>query len=192
MPHPTDRIRAALCDAAARLIAEDGVTDYALAKRKAVRLLNLPEGTPLPTDDELDDALRAWQAVFQDDEQRERLAHLRQKAVELMQILQDFRPYLTGSVLDGTAGRFAEIDLQLFADSAKEVEIFLLNRGIPYTHETPRNDRAEAVLVVDCDDAVANLVVYPPLDERIAPKGRNGQPRERARIGAVQKLLAGA
>lgn len=190
MTHRLDRTRASICSAAARLIAEDGMTNYAQAKRKALRQLGLPEGTPLPTDGEVDDALREWQAVFQDDEQRERIDHLRRKAVELMEILQEFRPYLTGSVLDGTAGRFADIDLQLFADSAKEVEIFLLNRGIPYTHETPRNDRAEAVLVVESDDAVANLVIYPPLDERISPKGRDGRPRERARIGAVQDLLA--
>ena len=38
--------------------------------------------------------------------------------------MQKFNPYLTGSVLDGTAGRYAEIDIQLFTDSAKDVEIF--------------------------------------------------------------------
>ena len=190
MPQWQDRTRASICDTAARLIAEEGVTDYKLAKRKALRQLGLPESTPLPSDAEVESALREWQAVFQDEEQIERIAHLRRKAAELMAILQEFNPYLTGSVLEGTAGRFAEIDLQLFADSAKEVEIFLLNRGIPYAHATPRNDRAEAVLVVESDDAVANLVIYPPLDERITPKGRDGRPRERARLPAVQALIA--
>ena len=190
MPQWQDRTRASICDTAARLIAEEGVSDYSQAKRKALRQLGLPESTPLPSNAELEAALREWQAVFQDEEQIERIAHLRRKAAELMDILQEFRPYLTGSVLDGTAGRYAEIDLQLFADSAKEIEIFLLNRGIPYRHATPRNDRAEAVLVVETEDAVANLVVYPTLDERISPKGRDGRPRERARLAAVQSLLA--
>ena len=190
MPQWQDRTRASICDTAARLIAEEGVSDYSQAKRKALRQLGLPESTPLPSNAELEAALREWQAVFQDGEQIERIAHLRRKAAELMDILQEFRPYLTGSVLDGTAGRYAEIDLQLFADSAKEIEIFLLNRGIPYRHATPRNDRAEAVLVVETEDAVANLVVYPTLDERISPKGRDGRPRERARLAAVQSLLA--
>lgn len=190
MPLRTDRTRASICDTAARLIAEEGVSDYTLAKRKALRQLGLPDGTPMPSNAEVEAALREWQAVFQDGEQRERIAHLRRKAAELMDILQDFRPYLTGSVLDGTAGRYAEIDLQLFADSAKEVEIFLLNRGIPYSHATPRNDRAEAVLVVDSDDATANLVIYPPQDERTFPKGRDGRPRERARLAAVRALVA--
>lgn len=190
MPQWQDRTRASICDTAARLIAEEGVSDYSQAKRKALRQLGLPESTPLPSNAELEAALREWQAVFQDEEQIERIAHLRRKAAELMEILQEFRPYLTGSVLDGTAGRYAEIDLQLFADSAKEIEIFLLNRGIPYRHATPRNDRAEAVLVVETEDAIANLVVYPTLDERISPKGRDGRPRERARLAAVQSLLA--
>jgi len=190
MNQRSDRTRASICDTAARLIAEEGIGDYAQAKRKAARQLGLPESTPMPSNAEIEAAVREWQAVFQDDEQKERIAHLRRKAAELMEILQDFRPYLTGSVLDGTAGRYAEIDLQLFADSAKEVEIFLLNQGIPYEHDIPRNDRAEAVLVVESDDAIANLVIYRPLDERISPKGRDGRPRERARLAAVQKLIA--
>ncbi|MDQ5877421.1 MAG: hypothetical protein QG638_152 [Pseudomonadota bacterium] len=189
MPHRLDRTRTSICDTAARLIAEEGVSDYSQAKRKALRQLGLPDNTPMPSNAEVESALREWQSVFQDEEQIERVRHLRQKAAELMSILQDFRPYLTGSVLEGTAGRYAEIDLQLFADSAKEVEIFLLNRNIPYSHATPRNDRAEAVLVVETDDATTNLVVYPPLDERITPKGRDGRPRERARLPAVQSLL---
>ena len=190
MPQWQDRTRASICDTAARLIAEEGISDYSQAKRKALRQLGLPESTPLPSNAEVEAALREWQAVFQDEEQIERVAHLRRKAAELMEILQEFRPYLTGSVLDGTAGRYAEIDLQLFADSAKEIEIFQLNRGVPYSHATPRNDRAEAVLVVESEDAVANLVVYPTLDERISPKGRDGRPRERARLTAVKALLA--
>jgi hypothetical protein len=189
MPQRQDRTRATICSTAARLIAEDGISDYTQAKKKALRHLGLPESTPLPTNGEVDEALRAWQAVFQEDEQAERIAHLRRKAAEWMALLQDFRPYLTGSVLDGTAGRYAEIDLQLFADSAKDVEIFLLNRGIQYAHATPRNDRAEAVLVVESDGTSANLVVYSLLDERVSPKGRDGRPRERARLTAVQNLL---
>jgi hypothetical protein len=107
-----------------------------------------------------------------------------------MEIMQRFNPYLTGSVLDGTAGRYAEIDIQLFTDSAKDVEIFLLNSRIDYQHSTPRSERAEAVLTLDGDDATVNLIVYPLNDERVIFKKRNGQPRARARIDAVRKMLA--
>ena len=106
-----------------------------------------------------------------------------------MVILQQFNPYLTGSVLDGSATRYAEIDIQLFTDSAKDVEIFLLNRQIAFTHSTPRTDRAEAVLSIDGEEATANLIVYPSKLERTQFKNRNGRTRPRAKIEAVNRLL---
>lgn len=76
------------------------------------------------------------------------------------ELLADYAPYLTGSVLDGTAGENSHIDILLFADSAKEVEIFLLNRGMTFEHVEPRNERAEAVLVLETDTVDANLVIF--------------------------------
>ena len=142
---PADSPRVRIASLAARMMAEDGISDYATAKRKAAQRLGLPENkSHLPEDREIEAELRAYQRIFQGDEQTERIAYLRQKAVEVMDIVQRFNPYLTGSVLDGTAGRYAEIDIQLFTDSAKDVEIFLLNSRIDYQHSTPRSDRAEA------------------------------------------------
>lgn len=188
---PADSPRTRIANLAARMMAEDGISDYATAKRKAAQRLGLPENkSHLPEDREVEAELRAYQRIFHEDEQTERIAHLRQKAVEVMDIVQRFNPYLTGSVLDGTAGRYAEIDIQLFTDSAKDVEIFLLNSRIDYQHSTPRSDRAEAVLTLDSDDATVNLIVYPLNDERMTFKKRNGQPRTRARIEAVRKMLA--
>ena len=188
---PADSPRTRIANLAARMMAEDGISDYATAKRKAAQRLGLPENkSHLPEDREVEADLRAYQRIFHEDEQTERIAHLRQKAVEVMDIVQRFNPYLTGSVLDGTAGRYAEIDIQLFTDSAKDVEIFLLNSRIDYQHSTPRSERAEAVLTLDSDDATVNLIVYPLNDERMTFKKRNGQPRTRARIEAVRKMLA--
>lgn len=190
--HQGDQIRAQIAVTAARLMAEDGVTDFSLAKRKALRHLGLPDSHPLPPNTEIEDALRSHNAIFHADDQPALLHFLRSESVKLMRLLAPFRPYLVGPVLDGTAGRHSEIELQLFADSAKEVEIFLLNQGIPFEHEPPRSERAEAVFVVDNGEAIAHLVVYPTADERISPKGRDGRPRERARLETVQALLATA
>ena len=188
---PADSPRTRIASLAARMIAEDGISDYDTAKRKAAHRLGLPENNShLPEDGEVEAELRAYQRIFQEDEQTARIALLRQKAFEIMEIVQRFNPYLTGSVLDGSAGRYAEIDIQLYADSAKEVEIFLLNRTIDYQHSVPRTDRAEAVLTLDSDDATVNLIVYPLNDERVTFKKRNGQPRARARLEAVRKMLA--
>jgi len=189
--HPNNaQQRLLIASTAARLIAENGISDFAAAKRKAVHTLGLPENTRLPENAEVEAELRVFQRLFQDDEHALRIDHLRQKAVEIMTLTQRFNPYLTGSVLEGTAGRYAEIDIQLFTDSAKDVEIFFLNQRIDYEHSTPRSDRAEAVLTLQSDDDVTNLIIYPPKEERVAFKTRDGRIRQRMRLDALKKLLA--
>lgn len=187
--HHSPVLRSELAQAAARLIAEDGM-EYGAAKKKAVRQLGLPENFPLPGNAEVEDAVRDYHALYREDEQAERLEWLRSVAVDLMRRLERFSPWLTGSVLDGTAGRHSRIDLLLFPDSAKEVEIFLLDLGIPFHHGSPKTDRVEAVLVIDDEDLPANLIVLPPREERVNFKGADGRSRARARAEAVEALLA--
>lgn len=182
-------LRSELAHAAARLIAEDGM-EYGLAKRKAARQLGLPANFPLPGNAEVEEAVRDYQAIYQEEEQAERLAWLREAAVFLMRRLERFSPWLTGSVLEGTATRHSRIDILLFPDSAKEVEIFLLDQGIPFHHGTPRNERVEALLVIDDAALPANLIVLPPREERVNVKSADGRIRPRAKAAAVEALLA--
>ena len=175
---------------AARLMAEDGLDDVELAKRKAAHQLNLPEWIGLPTSQAVYDALRTHQAIFHDAEQRERIVAMRTEALFWMDLLADFHPYLTGSVLEGTAGRFAMIDILLYPDSDKDVELFLLNRDIAYEFIQPRNDRTSAVLQVSRNDWVTNLVIYPNNDERVVFKKHDGTIRERARAEQVRSRMA--
>ena len=182
--------RSRIASTAARLMAEDGITDLALAKRKAARNLGLPESVAMPDDSEVEAELRTYQRLFQHEEQEARNLHLLRTAARLMATMERFNPYLSGAVLEGMAGRFTEIDIQLFTDSAKDVEIFLLNERIAFRHSVPRSDRAEAVLTVVVDDVIANLVIYPRDDERVSFKTRDGRVRERARLPEVKLLLA--
>lgn len=176
---------------AARLMAEDGVDDVELAKRKAAHQLNLPEWIGLPTSQAVYDALRTHQAIFHDTEQRERIAAMRTEALYWMDLLAEFRPYLTGSVLEGSAGRYAMIDILLYPDSDKDVELFLLNHGIAYQHAHPRNERTSSVLQVSRNEWVTNLVIYPSHDERVVFKKHDGTVRERARADLVRTRMAG-
>ena len=189
-PRPSASARASIASAAARLMAEDGITDYHLAKRKAARQLGLTEHVALPDNAEVEAELRAYRLLYQGEEHAEMLAPMRHSALDLLELLADFKPYLTGSVLDGTAGEHSRIDILLFADSAKEVEIFLLNRGIDIEHVEPRNERVEAVLVMETDTVDANLVIMPPHLERVSLKHRDGRPRERIRADALQALIS--
>ena len=49
-----------------------------------------------------------------------------------MRMLEPFHPYLTGSVLSGTAGEHSDINLMLFSDDAKAVLLFLLKHEIEF------------------------------------------------------------
>src|SRR5262245_43231570 len=122
------QMRTRIAAAAARLMAEDGVEDFALAKRKAARQLGAEDTQSLPKNEEIEAELRAYQSLYQGEEQRERIQYLRRCALEAMQLLERFRPYLAGPVLSGTAGRYSDIDLQLFTDDGKAVEHFLLSQ----------------------------------------------------------------
>ena len=119
---------------AARLIAEDGL-DYAGAKRRAARELLGRErlaGEHLPDNAMVEAELRAYQSLYQSDTQPQRLTELRHLAVRVMERLEKFSPVLIGAVANGTAGEYSDIHLQLFCDSAKDVEMQLLNDGIDF------------------------------------------------------------
>jgi len=169
------------------MMAEDGISDFGFAKRKAARQLGVGDTVALPNNAEIEAELRAWQALYQDDEQAERLLEMRLAAVGLMRLLADFRPYLTGGALDGTAGRYSELEIELFPESAKEVEIFFLNQDFPYEHREPRRPAPhapEAILAFDWEDVPVRLSIYDAGAERA---GKRGQ--ERARLAQVEALL---
>jgi hypothetical protein len=129
-----DHVRDEIAIAAARLIAEDGL-DYASAKRKAAKQVvgdARIAGEWLPDNDRIEEEIREYQAIFHSDTQPALLRRLRQTALDWMRKLAAFNPYLTGAVLNGTAGEHSDIYLQAFCDNPKEVAIYFLNANIHY------------------------------------------------------------
>ena len=184
-------MRERIAAAAARIMAEDGIDSFALAKRKAARQLGAPDTEALPSNEEVEEALHAYRALYQADEHPQRVSELRRIALEAMQALEQFSPYLTGPVLKGTAGPYAEIELQLFPESLKDVEIFLLDRGVSFATAEGRRfsgDRAHAVSVLSLiwEDTPLKLQVFDPRDERVALKSSPaGRVPDRAGIAEV-------
>ena len=200
MPGPIDdlqQLRAEIAAVAARMVAQDGA-DYGTAKRKAARQV-LGEAPPganlLPDNAQIEEEVRQYQALFFGDTQPARLFELRTVALEVMDMLARFTPYLTGPVLNGTAGEHDDIHLQLFAESSKEVEIFLLNRNLNIEiSETPhfkgrRHDPVETVSFLWRNEGV-HAELYEPNDLRGALKPRaDGRP-QRADAAALRALMA--
>jgi len=191
-------MRAEIAAAAARIMAEDGIDDFALAKRKAARSLRAADTEALPGNDEIETELRAYLALYQADEHPQRVAELREVALEAMRALERFHPYLTGPVLKGIAGPYAAIELQLFPESAKDVEFFLLERNIAFeTQEVRRysGDRARAVSVFTLlwQDCPLKLSVFDPRDERLTLKtSQASRVMERAGIAELAALVRDA
>ena len=191
------QMRERIAQLAARLMAVDGIDDFALAKRKAARQVGAPDTRNLPNNEEVEQALRAYQQLYQADEQQARLRHLRQNAREMMQLLAQFDPYLSGSVLSGSAGKYSDINIHLFTDSAKDVELFLLNRQIPYRSRERRvfiggEPRSVPNFTISSDDADFDITVFAQRDLRYQLRTTaEGRPFDRARIDWLNSVLNG-
>lgn len=191
-----EALRAEIAAAAARMIAEDGA-DYGSAKRKAAKQVlgnTKVRGDFMPDNAQIEDEVRIYNELFFADSQPARLLHLRKLALRLMGELERFSPYLTGAVLNGTAGEHSDIHLQLFAESAKDVEIFLLNKNVDFeVSETPhfkgRGEPVETVSFLWQNEGV-HLALYEADDLRGAGRGTPEGKLVRANADAVRMLIA--
>ena len=191
---PRSPLRREIAALAARMIAEDGISDYGFAKRKAARQLGAVNADELPNNAEIEAEVRNYLALFQDEEHQERQQAMLAAAAEVMRELAPFRPYLTGAVLNGTAGEHDDIHLQLFADSAKEVEIYLLNRNVNIEiSETPhfkgaRHEPVETVSFLWHKEAV-HAELYDFHDLRGALKPRADGRLQRVDAAGLRALM---
>jgi len=197
-------LRQLIAQQAARMMAEDGVSDFAYAKKKAGRQLGAMDNSILPSNAEIEEELRLYNALFLSEEQPENLRNLRKNALVTMQLLEKFNPHLTGAVLDGTAGLFSETHIHLFADSIKEVEMFLLNQQIPFDvneksyrimNDGKRDKKGDSrktvpVFTLETDIGLIKLSVFEVDDIRIATKrAADGSNAERLNTEGVKSLL---
>ena len=178
---------------AARLIAEDGITDYAFAKRKAAKQLGAADTHHLPSNQEVTDALHSYRALYQQDSHPDILYQLREEALAAMHLLEPFKPYLTGSVLGGTAGERSDINLMLFSDDAKAVLLFLLKHNLEFEGGEWRvrigghEETVPSYTLTGESGTQIHIIVLP---ENARHSGSR-HPETHADIAAVEALLAG-
>ena len=190
-------LRLEIAAAAARLVAQDGA-DYGSAKRKAARqVLGDTPNRPniLPDNEMIEEQVRQYNALFLADSQPARLFQLRMIALQVMEALQQFHPLLSGPVLNGTAGPHDEIYLQLFAESAKAIHIFLLNKNVALDmSESPhfkgaRYDAVETASFLWKNEGV-HAAMYELDDMRGALKAKADGKVLRTDIAGLRSLLA--
>ena len=114
-----EQLRKALAQEAARIMSEQGIDDYGLAKRKAAERLGASDIAVLPKNTEIEAALAAHQRMFEAHTHTSELSGLRRTALQAMRLLKRFDPRLVGPVLSGTASAHSEVNLHLFAEGAE-------------------------------------------------------------------------
>ena len=192
-----DRAREVLAQEAARIIVEQGVQDYRVAKRKAAERLGMTERGALPGNPEIERAVSAHLKLFGRECHVNLLAQLREAALSAMELLAPFTPRLVGPVLHGTAGSHSAINLHVFADHFEQVTTRLDEQRVPYRlyerRLKSRRDRAEtyAGLRFMHADSAVEATVFPVNGVRQAPISPiDGKPMKRADARAVRDLLA--
>lgn len=184
-------MREQLAHHAAKLMAEGGITDHASAKRKAARQLGAEDTQHLPSNEEVDEALHSYRALYQKDSHPDILRLLREEALTTMRLLVEFHPYLTGSVLNGTAGAQSDINLMLFSDDAKAVLLFLLKHGLEFEDGewkasiAGRSENVPSYTLTGKSGVQTHIVVLP---ENARYSGSR-HPETHADIAALETLL---
>jgi hypothetical protein len=153
-------LQARIAQAAAAMAVDEGL-EWGAAKRRAVKQLGLPARTALPDNDQVEEAVREYIALYCADTQPAELLALRELAAQWMRRLAEFRPHLSGAVWHGTATRLSDIYIQLFCDDSKSAEIALIDQNIDYEVRTVSGFNGVTV------DALSLRSVCRPLQEEV-------------------------
>ena len=141
-----DRDRVRIAQAAARLIAEHGISDWGHAKRKAARQLMLGATATFPSNAEIEEALAAYHSLFRPETHAATLRSQRMAALAWMRRLAAWDPLLVGGVAAGWATEHSDVRLEVVADDPKVVEMALAGAGVSYAALAPRDGDAGACL----------------------------------------------
>ncbi|MCI0749712.1 MAG: hypothetical protein L0Y32_04095 [Nevskiales bacterium] len=182
---------------AARIICEDGLSDYRLAKQKAVERLGLGFGTPLPSNADVETAVLRYQQLFGGRDYADRLTLLRQTALKAMRLLAEFQPRLVGAVATGATTDGHPVQLHCFADKPEQIDVLLESRGLAFEVSQRRYRYADGqtgdvpVLTFLAADINVSVAVFPERDLRRALLSpTDGQPVKRLDSTAVEALAA--
>jgi hypothetical protein len=197
-PTRSDHLRNAVAQEAARLMAEHGIQDYLVAKRKAAERYGVVEGAFLPKNTEIEAALASYQRLFGGEQHLSSLQQQREVALHAMQLLEKFEPRLVGAVLNGTATGHSDIQLHVFSDSPESIYLQLADRRYEYeVFERKIRMNAERWISVpsvrfEMESRMVEAFVFPTDGIRQAPVSAvDGKPMRRARMAELESLAAG-
>ena len=178
------------------MVVEEGL-EYGPAKRRAVRELGLSQRTALPNNDDVEAEVRDYIQLYCADTQPQELHALRKLALEWMEHMAAFRPYIGGAVWHGTATRLSDIYIQLFCDDSKSAEIALIDHHVDYEPRMVTGFHGEQVEALSLhvyshelsEEIGVHLLVYDLDDLRGALKPDSQHRVPRGNLAALRRLL---
>lgn len=183
-----DQLRQEVAQLTARIMMDSGLHWHEARKKAATRLGVDLLTRGLPDEREIKAALHSHQALFEPDHEAN-VAHLRAAALQAMRLLREFEPELTGSVADGSATTYSDIELVLRADSEKDVELVLLNAGVGY-RAIKASAKGGAVFRCEDSEPVVELTILGPGGRTKAGQSRRAG-GQRFRLAELDALLNG-
>lgn len=188
--------RLALAQEAARIICEELITDYGLAKRKAAERLDQPARN-FPENALIQQAVIQYQHLFGGEEYHQRLKTMREVAAITMRWLDEFSPRLVGATISGAITAAHRIQLHVFADKTEMLDIFLHNQGQRFEQDERvyryPNGREQRVPLArfEREGLGVDVAIFPEGDLRRPPLNpAEGQPFRRLDLQAAQDLAA--
>ncbi|MDX1515481.1 MAG: hypothetical protein R3288_01505 [Woeseiaceae bacterium] len=193
----TNRARRVVAQEAARIIVNQGIRDYGVAKKKAAERLGLLSRGSLPGNAEIERAIAEHHQLFGGDGHADFLRSIRRSALAAMEFLDEFAPRLVGPALAGTADENSVVNLHVFADDSHAVARRLDSAGVTYRpyDRRVRSRRGQtdsrSGFEFEWDAVTVQATVFPVDGIRQAPLSPiDGRPMQRADARRVRDLIA--
>ena len=122
--------RQQICDAAARIIYEDGIRDYQKAKQRACDSLHIKSNAYLPTNEEIEHAVHRRIDLFETAQSNTVVQSRHSIAKDVLTILSNYQPRVTQSLATSMKLKNNPLEVHTFCDSAELVCDDLNWRGI--------------------------------------------------------------
>ena len=185
-----ETLRQQLAEECARLMAQEFIEDFRIAKQKAAAKFGISNQRDLPSNLEIEIALQHYQRLFQ---KTDHLLALRKTAISAMQLFEQFQPRLVGKVLIGTANPHSAVNLHLFSDHPEEIAFFLIDRKIPYQlterQYTGISKRYPCYQFVAGNHKITLTVFNLSEMRQPPPDPISGKPMRRANLTTVSQLI---
>ena len=168
-------MRKILAKEAARIILENGIQDYGLAKRKAAQRHGVDSMSILPRNIEIENNILEWHHNVDKNNTIVHLVEMRYLALKIMDIVKDFSPRLVGSVYSGSASFNSPVEIHVFTDVLEDLIIILEKENIQFKnfqkrHQFHRNSRLNIPgFSFDIEDIVIHLMVFRKKSEHNPP-----------------------